>query len=433
MHLFRTYGAYVLGLIFGICVLFGLVSFIETNSARNKSNGVIAEVNEIQWRSSQAREKMVSIMGWARLAALTNAPDYRAKILTDSTYLIINTKTLVGLTYTSKIMPQADIDQMRALLDFANKSIKPQLQLANPDYQMIVSGLEELWPHIVLTTTGNLGNTQKRTADLEQKALYDNLFLAFTFAFALVIMAMFMAFVTYRSKSLYNNQVRQFALLFSHMTFTRISGLSMWMHETLTPDDKPDPMLLDMARKRITDLSVVTDWLARIAYPKFDQDNTPIVTLGTILDQIDRSDAAVVPTLRANIKATQLLVPQGQFHLMLQELLRNAKDAVDGVANAEIIISVDIRQRWTIGGNLIIVIEDTGVGMTAEQIRKATTPFFSTKGEARGHSGLGLTGCARLIQTMGGSLSIQSAKGKGTRVTLSCPLSNLPAIRWKVT
>lgn len=93
-------------------------------------------------------------------------------------------------------------------------------------------------------------------------------------------------------------------------------------------------------------------------------------------------------------------------------------------------IKVNIARRWPIGKDLIVAIEDSGVGMSREQIKKATTPFFSTKGESRGHSGLGLTGCARLIQTMGGSLAIQSSKGNGTTVTLACPLSNLPVIKW---
>jgi len=426
----RAYGVYLLGLVFGISVLIGVSSFLRTDMNRSRAYDIVAEVNEVQWRSSQAREKMVSIMGWARLAARSNDQEYRSKILLDANFLAINTKTLVGLTYVKKIMPQVDVDQMSALLELVNKHIKPQLELPNPNYDGIVSGLEELWPRIVLTTTGNLGNTQKRTADLEQKALYDNFFLAFVFAFAIVIMVTIMALVTHRSKSLYNDQVRQFALLFSHMTFTRISGLSMWMHETLSPEDRPDPALLEMARKRIDDLSVVTDWLARIAYPKFDRDNTPIVALSTILDEMVRSNVAM---LRADAKATQLLVPQGQFHLMLQELLRNSRDAVDGVVNPEIIINVQIGHRWSFGRDLIISIEDNGIGMTSDQIKKATTPFFSTKGESRGHSGLGLTGCARLIQTMGGSLAIQSIKGKGTTVTLRCPLSHLPAIRWKHT
>ncbi|MBZ3693279.1 sensor histidine kinase [Phyllobacterium calauticae] len=427
-QILRANGTYILAISFGLFVLIGLASFLQTDKYRSQAYDIIGEVNEVQWRSTQAREKMVSIMGWARLAALTKSQEYRAKILSESTYLAINAKTLIALPYTEKIMPKVDIDLIKTLLDYINNELMPQLARADPDYNLIVARFEDFWPAIVLTTTGNLGNTQKRTADLEQKALYDNFLYAFVFATA--IMVVLFAMVAYRSKALYNNQVRQFALLFSHMTFTRINGLSMWMHETLSPEENPDAKLLDMARKRITDLSVVTDWLARIAYPKFDQDNTPIVTLGTILDQITRPDGSTIPIVRADVKAMQLLVPQGQFHLMLHELLRNAKDAVEDELHPHIVIKVNIARRWPIGKDLIVAIEDSGVGMSREQIKKATTPFFSTKGESRGHSGLGLTGCARLIQTMGGSLAIQSSKGNGTTVTLACPLSNLPVIKW---
>ncbi|MBA8904167.1 HAMP domain-containing sensor histidine kinase [Phyllobacterium sp. P30BS-XVII] len=428
-QLFRTYGPFILIVMIGISLLAGTSAFLQTDKYRSEAYDIIAEVNEVQWRSTQAREKMVSMLGWSRLAAITNSQDYRGRVKADSTYLAINLRTLIALPYVGKIMPKADIETLSGLLVYVNTEVKSELDRPLPDYGRIVNRLESLWPGIILTTAGNLGNTQKRTADLEQKALNNNFLYAFIFAIATMI-ALF-AMVVYRSKAQYDNRVRQFALLFSHMTYTRINGLSMWMHDTLNPQEAPDAKMLDMARKRITDLSVATDWLARIAYPKYDQDNTPIVSLGTIIEQIVKPDGSAIPIVKSELRAMQLLVPQGQFHLMLHELIRNAKDAVDGVKHPEVKLCVKIVKRLPFGRSLYIAIEDTGVGMSPEQIKKAKTPFFSTKGEARGHSGLGLTGCYRLIQTMGGSLAIRSTKGVGTTVALTCPLSNLPAIKWK--
>ncbi|WP_204320442.1 hypothetical protein, partial [Klebsiella pneumoniae] len=88
-----------------------------------------------------------------------------------------------------------------------------------------------------------------------------------------------------------------------------------------------------------------------------------------ILDQITRPDGSTIPIVRADVKAMQLLVPQGQFHLMLHELLRNAKDAVEDEPHPHIVIKVNIARRWPIGKDLIVAIEDSGVGMSREQIK----------------------------------------------------------------
>ena len=72
------------------------------------------------------------------------------------------------------------------------------------------------------------------------------------------------------------------------------------------------------------------------------------------------------------------------------------------------------------GGQLRIVVSDRGCGMSAEQLQRATEPFFSTKATGRG-MGLGLFLAANVVRSLGGSLDIASRPGEGTRVTLQLP------------
>ena len=64
-------------------------------------------------------------------------------------------------------------------------------------------------------------------------------------------------------------------------------------------------------------------------------------------------------------------------------------------------------------------VEDSGCGMTKEQIARAFEPFYKadkSRARASGGAGLGLTLCRRIAQLHGGTLDITSELGKGTTV-----------------
>lgn len=74
---------------------------------------------------------------------------------------------------------------------------------------------------------------------------------------------------------------------------------------------------------------------------------------------------------------------------------------------------------------VIIVVEDTGIGMTEAEIERALLPFVqieSTYQRTREGTGLGLTLVQRFTMLLGGKLSIQSQKGVGTRISIELPL-----------
>jgi two-component system, LuxR family, sensor kinase FixL len=77
------------------------------------------------------------------------------------------------------------------------------------------------------------------------------------------------------------------------------------------------------------------------------------------------------------------------------------------------------------GGRSGVLIEfaDTGVGIPAELLDKATEAFFTTKEEGKG-TGLGLAICRRVVQEHQGTIRIDSEEGKGTTVRLVLPLRN---------
>ncbi len=66
-----------------------------------------------------------------------------------------------------------------------------------------------------------------------------------------------------------------------------------------------------------------------------------------------------------------------------------------------------------------IVIKDQGIGMDHKTIARLYEPFFTTK--KRG-TGLGLSIVRQIIDLHGGSIDVQSEKGKGTTFTIELPL-----------
>jgi len=58
--------------------------------------------------------------------------------------------------------------------------------------------------------------------------------------------------------------------------------------------------------------------------------------------------------------------------------------------------------------------------MTPETLRRAFTPYFTTKADGRG-SGLGLSMVRRFAEDAGGRVEVTSVPGRGTIVTLHLP------------
>lgn len=69
---------------------------------------------------------------------------------------------------------------------------------------------------------------------------------------------------------------------------------------------------------------------------------------------------------------------------------------------------------------LIIEVADKGQGMSEEVLRKAFTPFFTTKGVLG--TGMGLPMVARIVEHLHGWIALESVVGEGTKATIALPL-----------
>jgi len=107
---------------------------------------------------------------------------------------------------------------------------------------------------------------------------------------------------------------------------------------------------------------------------------------------------------------------------VLHNLIGNALKFTEG---GEVWVRVKVDDVETHPPGLSICVQDTGVGMSAEQQRGLFQRFAQADGATAatfGGSGLGLSICKQLVELMGGHIGLVSDVGQGTRVTLDIPL-----------
>jgi signal transduction histidine kinase len=116
--------------------------------------------------------------------------------------------------------------------------------------------------------------------------------------------------------------------------------------------------------------------------------------------------------------ASPVLADPARLHQVVLNLVGNAvKFTEQGTVSV----------RFSGGGAepVVLTVADTGVGMTAEQQQRIFEPFVQVAVDERHReqgSGLGLAIVQRLVDAMGGRLSVESEPGKGTSFIVSLPL-----------
>ena len=101
-----------------------------------------------------------------------------------------------------------------------------------------------------------------------------------------------------------------------------------------------------------------------------------------------------------------------KIRIALRNIFINAIEAIRNKGEIEIKLKRDKK-------NLILEINDTGMGMEKVLLKKAFEPYFSTKDAG---TGIGLSIAKKIIEGHGGSIQISSKLRKGTEVLIKFPL-----------
>ena len=133
-------------------------------------------------------------------------------------------------------------------------------------------------------------------------------------------------------------------------------------------------------------------------------------SLGHFASELERRSIAVslrIEDALPPVKADALLLGQ-----VFNSLLANAVEAIEKNGR------IELNAERGAEGQLRISIRDSGPGMSREQVTRAFKPFHTTKAKGLG---IGLALARRIVERVGGSISLASVPGSGTTVHILLP------------
>ncbi|WP_456272373.1 ATP-binding protein [Bacillus sp. AK031] len=139
-------------------------------------------------------------------------------------------------------------------------------------------------------------------------------------------------------------------------------------------------------------------------------------------EQIEHSLEVVTPLanqysikLSAQLADAEIIADKQKVQQALINLLLNGIDATSHLAiGGKVTVTTTTLKQYA-----VISIEDNGVGMDKEQIKRLGQPYFTTKGQSG--TGLGLMVSYSIIKTLDGTISVESEINKGTTFTIKIP------------
>ncbi len=119
---------------------------------------------------------------------------------------------------------------------------------------------------------------------------------------------------------------------------------------------------------------------------------------------LDRGDGARIEVSLADDPA-EFVTDPGLLRQIVINLLTNALDAVE--PGGRIVVGARVTEA-----EVIITVNDTGSGISSEDLRRIFEPFYTTKGRGKG-TGLGLAICRELVAALGGQIGVREHAGPG--------------------
>jgi len=112
-----------------------------------------------------------------------------------------------------------------------------------------------------------------------------------------------------------------------------------------------------------------------------------------------------------------VLVFSGQLVDVLENIIRNGIEAIEGAGTVTVVCRTLMaeNQEW-----VAIDVEDTGRGISPENLPRIFHLFFSTKPD---RIGFALWRAKNLVESLGGKITVASEVGKGTVFTILLPVA----------
>ncbi|MFB7639863.1 ATP-binding protein [Peribacillus butanolivorans] len=158
--------------------------------------------------------------------------------------------------------------------------------------------------------------------------------------------------------------------------------------------------------------SIISEYLA-FAKPAIEKVDNILINreIGYVIEMIK-------PLANMNlVNISEQLTPgitRGNIQHFKQCFINLIKNGIEAMPNGGELSIVSYKSNF----DIIIEISDNGIGMNKEQINRFGEPYYSCKEKG---TGLGSMLAVKTIQTMNGTLNINSVSNKGTTITVTLP------------
>lgn len=201
----------------------------------------------------------------------------------------------------------------------------------------------------------------------------------------------------------------------AHQLGTPISSLMAWME--MMKEAYPDDKLLSEMDNDVKRLQLIADRFSKIGSQPTPEQADLIAVLQRVVAYMDsRTSRTVVIMLHASAEKVMLNLNVSLFEWVIENLCKNAVDALEGRSGR---IDIYVMQKEQ---TVVIDLVDTGKGIRQKDMKNVFRPGFTTK--QRGW-GLGLSLARRIVEEYhhGKIFVKQSEVGQGTTFRIVLPVS----------
>lgn len=163
--------------------------------------------------------------------------------------------------------------------------------------------------------------------------------------------------------------------------------------------------------------NIINDYLS-LAKPDIEHiEKVDARELGNKVMDLMNSYAMMSKSIDMKMVASESVFLKGNASELKQVLINILKNGIEAMKDGGT-LNLRIYKEESFG---VFEIEDTGIGMTQEELDRLGTAFYSLKEKG---TGMGLMVCYQIIERMRGMIEVRSEKGTGTLFKIKVPLHN---------
>lgn len=179
--------------------------------------------------------------------------------------------------------------------------------------------------------------------------------------------------------------------------------------------EKNDTKYIEIAESELGNAINILQNLLHVSKPDLEEEPYASIDLSVELDALTQlfQDQMYRVTVHTKLQnpGSYILGKKNQLKKVFFNLLKNAFEAIQGKGSIHI-------EHLTTENEVIVSIQDTGLGIPQDKLKLLGTPFYTTKENG---TGMGLTLVFSVIYQHNGTIEVQSAENGGTKFTITFP------------